>query len=57
MLSVKQRGIKYYFLSLGYDSTWYWTQVYWAIGEHSNHYANGLNESIYEETGDDVEGE
>ena len=36
MLSVKQAGIKYYFLSLWYDSTWDWTQVSRAIGEHSN---------------------
>ena len=36
MLSVKQGGIKYHFLSLWYDSTWDWTQVSWAIGEHSN---------------------
>ena len=36
MLSVKQGGIKYLFLSLWYDSTWDWTQVSWAIGEHSN---------------------
>ena len=28
------------FLSLWYDSTWDWTQVYQAIGKHSNHYAN-----------------
>ena len=27
MLSVKQGGIKYHFLSLWYDSTWDWTQV------------------------------
>ena len=40
MLSVKQEGIKYHFLSLWYDSTWDWTQVSRAIGEHSNHYAN-----------------
>ena len=40
MLSVKQGGIKYHFLSLWYDSTWDWTQVSQAIGEHSNHYAN-----------------
>ena len=40
MLSVKQRGIKYHFLSLWYDSTWDRTQVSQAIGEHSNHYAN-----------------
>ena len=36
MLSVKQGGIKYHFLSLWYDSTWDWTQVSQAIGEHSN---------------------
>ena len=34
MLSVKQGGIKYYFLSFWYDSTWDWTQT---IGEHSTH--------------------
>ena len=37
MLSVKQEGIKYHFLSLWYDSTWDWTQVSRAIGEHFNH--------------------
>ena len=42
MLSVKQEGIKYHFLSLWYDLTWEWTQVSWAFGEHSNHYANVL---------------
>ena len=40
MLSVRQEGIKYHFLSLWYDSTWDWTQVSRTIGEHSNHYAN-----------------
>ena len=40
MPSVKQGGIKYHFLSLWYDSTWDWTQVSWAIGEHSNRKAN-----------------
>ena len=40
MLSVKQGGIKYHFLSLWYDSTWDWTQVSRAIGEHSNRWAN-----------------
>ena len=40
MLSVKQGGIKFHFLSLWYDSTWDWTQVSRAIGEHSNHWAN-----------------
>ena len=40
MLSVKQGGIKYHFLSLWYDLTWNGTQVSQAIGEHSNHYAN-----------------
>ena len=38
MLSVKQGIIKYHFLSLWYDSTWDWTQVSRAIGEHSNIY-------------------
>ena len=36
MLSGKQGGIKYHFLSLWYD----WTQVSRAIGEHFNHYDN-----------------
>ena len=36
MLSAKQGGIKYYFLSLWYDSTWDWTPVSRMIGEHSN---------------------
>ena len=34
MLSVKQGGIKYYFLSLWYDSTWDWTPVSRTIGEY-----------------------
>ena len=34
MLSVKQRGIRYHFLSLWYDSTGDWTQISYAIGEH-----------------------
>ena len=34
MLSVKQGGIKYHFLSLWYDSTWDWIQVSRAIGEY-----------------------
>ena len=33
MLSVKQGGIKYYSLSLWYDLTWDWTQVFRAISE------------------------
>ena len=40
MLSVKQGGIKYHFLSLWYNSIWDWAPVTEAIGEHSNHYAN-----------------
>ena len=40
MLSVKQGGIKYHFLSLWYDSTWDWTQVTRAISEYSNHHAD-----------------
>ena len=35
MLSVKQGGIKYHFLSLWYDSTWDWTPVSRTIDEHS----------------------
>ena len=34
MLSVKQGGIKYHFLSLWYDSTWDWTSVSIVIGEY-----------------------
>ena len=36
MLSVKQGGIKYHFLSLWYDTIWAWTPVSGAFGEHSN---------------------
>ena len=39
MLSDKQVGIKYHFLSLCYDSTWDWTPVSRTIGEHSIHLA------------------
>ena len=41
MLSVKQEGIKYHFSNLWYDSTWDWTPVSRAIGEHSNWKAKG----------------
>ena len=34
MMSVKKGSIKYYFLSLWYDSTWDWTPVSRTIGEH-----------------------
>ena len=47
MLSVKQGGIKYHFLSLWYDSTWDWTQVSRAIGEHSNRLTNVQLECYY----------
>ena len=40
MLSVKQGGIEYNFLSFWYDSTWDWTKVSQTIGKHSNHHAN-----------------
>ena len=33
MLSVKQGGIKYHFLSIWYDATWDWTLVSRAIGK------------------------
>ena len=36
MLSVKQGGIKYHFLSPWYDSTWDWTLVSLAIGKWSS---------------------
>ena len=39
MLSAKQRGIKYHFFSLWYDSTRDWTKVSRTIGKHSNHHA------------------
>ena len=42
VLSAKQGGIKYHFLSLWYESTWNWTSVSQTIGEHSTHLANGL---------------
>ena len=41
MLSVKQEGIEYHFLSLLYGSTWDWTPVSRTIGEHSILWANG----------------
>ena len=49
MLSVKQDSIKYDFLSLWYDSTWDWTQISRAIGEHSDHYANIRCKLIYKQ--------
>ena len=49
MFSVKQRGIKYHFLSLWYDSPGDWTKVSGVIGEYSNHYAN-LDICIYPTT-------
>ena len=39
ILRVKRGGIKYHFLSLWYNSTWYWTPVSQTIGEHSTHMA------------------
>ena len=41
MLSAKQGGIKYQFLSLWKYSTWDWTQVFRTIGKRSTHLANG----------------
>ena len=40
MLSVNQGGIKYYFFSIWYDSTWDWTTVSRNIREHSTDEAN-----------------
>ena len=47
MLSVKQRGIKYYFLSLWYDSNEDWTHFSGTIAKHSYHYANWLVHYVY----------
>ena len=44
MLSVKQGGIEYRFLSLLYDSTRDWTLVSQAVGKHSNYRANILED-------------
>ena len=44
MLSVKQGGTKYQFLSLCYDSTLDWTQVSRIIGEHSTFLANLIDD-------------
>ena len=43
MLSIKQGIVKYYFLSLWYDSTKDWTQVSRAICEHSQLGNNNLS--------------
>ena len=50
MPSIKQGGIKYYFLCLWYDSNLDWTQVSRAIGEHSNHY-NKVQNSKFTQNG------
>ena len=54
MLSVKQGGIKYHFLSLWYDSTWDWTLVSRAIkyglivkNISISSYSVYLNNSVY----------
>ena len=41
MLSIKQGGNKYHFLSFWYDSTRDWTLVSRVIGEHSTYKAMG----------------
>ena len=38
-------GLKYHFLCLWYDWTWYWTPVSQAIGEHSAHLFSLLSSS------------
>ena len=37
VLSAKQNGIKYHFLSHWYDLIWDWTSVSWTISKHSTH--------------------
>ena len=39
ILSIKQGGIKYHFLSLWYNSTWDWTPVSRTIDKHSSQWA------------------
>ena len=46
MLSVKQGGIEYNFLSFWYDSSWDSNPVSQAFGEHSNYSANELVTSV-----------
>ena len=46
MLSVKQGGIKYHFMSLWYDLAWDWTPVSRIIGEHCK-IANYTNSYFY----------
>ena len=46
MLSIKQGGIKYDFLSLWYDPMWDWTPVSRTIGEHSYN-SMALQNNIY----------
>ena len=46
MLSVKQGGIKYYFLNLWYNSTKDWILVSRTIGEHSTHKAKRKDRQI-----------
>ena len=48
MLSFKQEGIKYHFLSLWYDSNWDWTSVSRVIGEHSTINPMGLLNTIHQ---------
>ena len=50
MLSVKQSGTKYHFLSICYDSTWDWTQVSPEIGEYIYRYflnSKNLNPALF----------
>ena len=47
MLSVKQGGIKYHFLSLWYDSTWDSTPVSRTIDEHSYIHAYRKREILW----------
>ena len=41
MLSVKQGGIKYHFLSFWYDSTWYFAQLAGAVESTDYFFAEG----------------
>ena len=48
MMSAKQGGIKYHFLSLWYDSTGDWNPISRTIDEHSTHSAKMQKYLIYQ---------
>ena len=49
ILSIKQGGIKFHFMSLWLDSTWDWTPISWAFAEHSINKTRGSVIYLYKE--------